>query len=241
MKKWLKYLLFGLLALISVGILSFLIWTQQTYNPTEEMNRLVEDTHQKDGWVIHEPEDNATKGIILYPGAKVEPAAYSYLAQQLASNGYVIGIPEMTLNLPILNSNKAQELMDRYAEVEEWYVGGHSLGGVAAASFVKEHPDETDGLILFASYPTEGSSFAKTDTPILSIYAENDGLTTESKIEETKSLLSTDTTLYKIEGGNHAQFGMYGPQKGDQPAEIPAKTQQEIIIRTIHEWIENQS
>lgn len=239
MKKWLKYSLLGLLALIMIGFLSFFIWTQQTYEPSEEMISLVEASREKDGWVIHEPKDKAKAGIILYPGAKVEPEAYSYLAQQLADNGYITGIPDVTLNLPILNTNKAEEMIERYPEVESWYVGGHSLGGVAAASFVKENPDETEGLILLASYPTEGSSFKDTETPILSIYAENDGLTTEEKIEETKPLLSRDTILYKIEEGNHAQFGMYGPQKGDQPAEIPAKTQQEIIARTIHKWLED--
>ncbi|WP_406945901.1 alpha/beta hydrolase [Halobacillus sp. SY10] len=241
MKKWLKYMLLSLLALISVGVLFFFIWTQQTYEPSEEMTRLVKEPNQTDSWVVHEPRGNAKGGIIIYPGAKVEPEAYSYLAQQLASNGYITGIPNVTLNLPILNTNKAKEMMDRYPEAGEWYVGGHSLGGVAAASFVKEHPDKTDGLILLASYPTEGKSFADTETPILSIYAENDGLTTESKIKETKPLLSKETTLHKIEGGNHAQFGMYGSQKGDQPAEIPAKTQQEIIVRTIHKWLEDQS
>ncbi|MYL70453.1 alpha/beta hydrolase [Halobacillus litoralis] len=239
MKKWLKYSLLGLLALIIIGFLSFFIWTQQTYEPSEEMISLVEESQEKDGWVIHEPKDKTKAGIILYPGAKVEPESYSYLAQQLADNGYITGIPDVTLNLPILNTNKAEEMIDRYPEVESWYVGGHSLGGVAAASFVKENPDETQGLILLASYPTEGSSFKDTETPILPIYAENDGLTTEEKIEETKPLLSRDTILYKIEEGNHAQFGMYGPQKGDQPAEIAAKTQQEIIARTIHKWLED--
>ncbi|WLR47390.1 alpha/beta hydrolase [Halobacillus litoralis] len=240
MKKWLKYIVLGLLDLISVGVLFFFIWTQQTYEPSEEMTRLVEESHKTDGWVVHEPGGKAKAGIILYPGAKVEPEAYSYLAQQLANSGYVTGVPDVTLNLPIISTNKANELMDRYPDVEAWYVGGHSLGGVAAASFVKEHTEETEGLILLASYPTEGSSFADTETPILSIYAENDGLTTEAKIKETEPLLSTDTTLHKIEKGNHAQFGMYGPQKGDQPAQIPAKTQQEIIANTIYKWLEDQ-
>ncbi|WP_394218743.1 alpha/beta hydrolase [Halobacillus trueperi] len=239
MKKWLKYLLLGLLALIIVGFLIFFIWTQQTYGPSEEMTRLVEEPLQKDGWVVHEPSEKSKVGVILYPGAKVEAEAYSFLAQQLASEGYVTGIPNMTLNLPILNSNKAREMMERYPKVEDWYVGGHSLGGVAAASFVKDHPDETAGLILLASYPTEGSSFANLETPILSIYAEKDGLTTETKIEETEPLLSSDAMLYEIKGGNHAQFGMYGAQKGDLAAEIPAKRQQEIIVITIHEWIQN--
>ena len=43
---------------------------------------------------------------------------------------------------------------------------------------------------------------------------------------------SPETTAWvAIEGGNHAQFGWYGPQRGDNPASISREAQQEQIVR----------
>ena len=41
----------------------------------------------------------------------------------------------------------------------------------------------------------------------------------------------------EIEGGNHAQFGNYGPQKGDQPATISAEEQQAQTVAAIEEFL----
>ena len=40
-----------------------------------------------------------------------------------------------------------------------------------------------------------------------------------------------------IEGGNHAQFGNYGKQKGDPDATISAEEQQTIAVNAIVEFI----
>ena len=40
-----------------------------------------------------------------------------------------------------------------------------------------------------------------------------------------------------IEGGNHAQFGDYGLQKGDGQAGISREEQQEITARLIEEMV----
>ncbi|WP_226584624.1 alpha/beta hydrolase [Halobacillus litoralis] len=241
MKKVFKYVLLSMAALIVAGGTAFYIWAQQTYEPSQMLQRLAGDAVKEDGWVLYEPEEKNKAGLIIYPGAKVEPEAYSYIAQQLSKQGYVTGIPEVTLNLSMLSTNKAEEMIARYPSVEEWYIGGHSLGGVSAASFVHQHSDTTDGLIFLASYPSSGSDFSDTNVPVLSIYAEKDGLTTEEKINETKELLSSEkTTFYKIEGGNHAQFGIYGEQKGDNKADIPVKEQQDIIVRVILDWLQDR-
>ncbi len=57
-----------------------------------------------------------------------------------------------------------------------------------------------------------------------------DGLATIDKIDLSRSLLPADTTWLSIEGGNHAQFGWYGDQSGDNPAKISRTTQQDQII-----------
>jgi hypothetical protein len=44
-------------------------------------------------------------------------------------------------------------------------------------------------------------------------------------------LLPPDTQWTAIEGGNHAQFGWYGPQSGDHPATISRTAQQARTVR----------
>jgi hypothetical protein len=50
------------------------------------------------------------------------------------------------------------------------------------------------------------------------------------KFNDSKKLLPPDTVWVVIEGGNHAQFGNYGFQPGDNVATISAVNQQEIIV-----------
>ena len=43
--------------------------------------------------------------------------------------------------------------------------------------------------------------------------------------------------IVEIEGGNHAQFGNYGPQKGDLTAAISAEEQQAQTVATIEAFL----
>ena len=43
--------------------------------------------------------------------------------------------------------------------------------------------------------------------------------------------------MVEIEGGNHAQFGNYGPQEGDLPATISAEEQQAQTVEAISDFI----
>ena len=46
--------------------------------------------------------------------------------------------------------------------------------------------------------------------------------------------------IVEIEGGNHAQFGNYGPQKGDPPAAISAQEQQAQTVAAIEAFLSEQ-
>jgi hypothetical protein len=48
--------------------------------------------------------------------------------------------------------------------------------------------------------------------------------------DASRALLPADTTWVVIEGGNHAQFGDYGFQPGDNAAVISAVDQQALIV-----------
>ncbi|MGG1575178.1 alpha/beta fold hydrolase [Fictibacillus sp. NRS-1165] len=241
MNKKLKLVLIILLLLLAVYAGGFLIWTQKTFVPTAQLNQLVdvkkEVLHQDDLYIFKPKNMKPTDGVIFYPGAKVEPAAYSYWAKKVADAGYLVVIPKMPLNLALLGKNRADEAMKADPAIKKWYIAGHSIGGPAASAYALKHPNKIKGIIFLGSYTTEGSNLSKARFPLLSIYGERDGLTTKAKINGNKSFNPANTTYYEIKGGNHAQFGMYGPQAGDKKARISNKKQQDEVIKEMISWL----
>ncbi len=76
------------------------------------------------------------------------------------------------------------------------------------------------GAYIYGDYPPE-------DT--LTIYGSLNQ-SVEDKLDYTENVV-------EIQGGNHAQFGNYGPQKGDLPATISAQEQQAQTAAAIEEFI----
>ena len=133
----------------------------------------------------------------------------------------------------MLDVNAADGITEQFPEIESWYIGGHSLGGSMAASYLAKHGDEFDGLVLLGSYSTADLTSSK----VLSIYGENDGVMNREKYEKYKSNLPADFTEKVIKGGNHAYFGIYGEQEGDGKADISAMEQIIITTDTISDFI----
>jgi pimeloyl-ACP methyl ester carboxylesterase len=174
--------------------------------------------------ITFEPIDRApAAGFVFYPGANVDPRSYAPLLREIAAQGYLVAVPFMPLNIPFLRANAASDVISQHPGIDRWVIGGHSLGGVVAARYAAEHPT-LEGLVLWASYPAE-SSLRGSDTKVLSVFGSEDGLTTPQDIELSRSSLPESTLFVEITGGNHAQFGSYGAQQGDNPATIPSESQ----------------
>ena len=165
-----------------------------------------------DDTLVFKPE-NATKGFVFYPGGKVEYTAYQPLMAACAQQGILCILVEMPFNLAVLDINAADGIQEQYPEIEKWYIGGHSLGGSMAASYLSDHIDDYDGLILLGSYSTVDLS--ETGLDVLSVYGSEDKVMNRVKYDENKSNLPGDLIEVVIEGGCHAYFGMYGAQEGD--------------------------
>ena len=71
----------------------------------------------------------------------------------------------------------------------------------------------------------------------ISLYGSEDQVVNMEKIREGKQYAPDTYVEHVIEGGNHAQFGNYGDQKGDGSAAITSWEQQkeavEIIMNTM--------
>ena len=153
-------------------------------------------------------------GLIFYPGGKVEDTAYLPLLEQLRVGGVTVVLVRMPFRLAVFDIQAANEVYGVVPSVSRWYIGGHSLGGAMASSYVAGNESRLSGLILLGAYPVNDSTI---DT--LCIYGSED-------IQLDKSKLTNASNVLKIEGGNHAQFGNYGLQDGDGTASISREAQQ---------------
>lgn len=180
------------------------------------------------GFIVFEPIDPIA-GFIFYPGGKVEYTAYIPLMSALAEKGLLCILIPMPFNLAVLDMNAAKGMTDKYPKVDNWYIGGHSLGGSMAASFVSDNSDDFDGLILLGSYST-----AEVTLPVLSVYGSEDKVMNREKYAKYKTNISSSLTETVIDGGCHAYFGMYGAQDGDG---MPSVSNEEQIHLTVEEII----
>ena len=190
---------------------------------------------EPDGRIVFEPE-GAAKGLIFYPGGKVDDTAYIPLMQACAEEGILCVLVEMPFNLAVLDVNAADGIQKEYPEIEEWYIGGHSLGGSMAASYLVDNAEDYEGLILLGSYST--ADLSATDLAVLSVFGSEDEVMNREKYDENKSNLPSDFTEIVIDGGCHAYFGMYGKQEGDGTPTITNEEQIRITVDNIVKMME---
>lgn len=194
----------------------------------------VESETWEDGTLVFTPEEAET-GLIFYPGGKVEYLAYQPLMQAFAAEGILCVLVEMPFNLAVLDVDAADGIQEEFPEIEEWYIGGHSLGGSMAASYVADHIDEYEGLVLLASYST--AELADSRLNVISIYGSEDEVLNREKYEKNRSNLPANFTEYVIDGGCHAYFGVYGHQDGDGTPTISNQQQIELTAQQLSDWI----
>ena len=154
--------------------------------------------------------------LIFYPGAKVQETAYAPLLRQIAEEGMDVFLVRMPARLAFFGSNKADEALQETADYANVYIGGHSLGGAMAANYAAEHTESLDGVILLAAYSTKP---LPDSLPVLSVYGTEDGVLNRANYEKNLANVPNLQEVV-IEGGNHAQFGSYGEQRGDGEASI---------------------
>ncbi|NUT72493.1 alpha/beta hydrolase [Pseudarthrobacter sp. C4D7] len=182
---------------------------------------------ETDTTITMSPDGAATKGLVFYPGARVDARAYQDVLAPVVGAGCRVVILKEPLGLSLLDGNQARSAIEANPDITTWAVGGHSLGGVSASSFALNNTEVT-GLVLYASYPVE-SLRGRTGLSVLSVSGTQDGLSTPEKIEASRELLPVDTEFVAVQGGVHAFFGDYGPQPGDgEPGISRSSAQQQI-------------
>ena len=190
-----------------------------------------------DGRLTYTPTAaDPTVGLVLYPGGKVPPAAYAPAARAIAERGFLVSIVPVPFNFAIFDTGAAQAVIDDHPEISSWAVGGHSLGGAAAALFVDGNSGVADALALWASY----SSADLDDDGVLvaSVYGTLDNGVPSFTDTDNLAKLGPAVTTTVIDGGNHEQMGWYTGQPNDPPARISRQAQQDQVVAATVELLE---
>ncbi len=182
-----------------------------------------EDVTDTNGIVSFETE--GTVGLVFYPGGRVHYHAYTPFCTKLQQAGINVFLVDMPFNMANFGYNKASGIIKDNPQIENWYIGGHSLGGVAASMYAQNNADKINGLVLVGIYLAMDYDLQKTIT----INGSNDLRVGDS--------VTYTTNVHVIEGGNHAQFGNYGPNDGDGEATITAEQQQDQAVTLITDFI----
>ncbi len=232
-KRWLA-ILPGLAILLVAAFLAYVCVyyhadeTAQASMRSDETVSVVETDY---GCLFDGPGEDAA--LIFYPGAKVEETAYAPLLHGLAAQGMDACLVKMPFRLAILHANAAERVLNAH-DYEQWYIGGHSLGGLMAARYAAAHAEAFVGVALLGAYADR-----RLPEPLTAIviYGSQDRVLNRGRLERGRALVPTRCAEVVIEGGNHAQFGSYGAQSGDGLAAISAREQvQETIGIIIKEF-----
>jgi hypothetical protein len=231
--KILKRILLGLLAAAVIGAAGFVVWAETPQGPAPEALAALKsdgqvNVTQGDLIVFAPVNQKPTTGFIFYPGGHVDARSYSVPLHQIAAQGYLVVVVPVRLNLAFFDVNAADKVFGAYPDVQHWVIGGHSLGGVAAALYAEKHLDKIEGILFWASYPAD-DALKNSSIKALTIYGTND-MAGAAKFDQTRSLLPADAQYLVIQGGNHGQFGDYGAQPGDNAAAISRADQQQQIV-----------
>ncbi len=233
------------LTLLAILFGSFFIYVSIYNHATDHALTYMQDStlsevKDEDDYVSFSPKVNKvvpiTKwGFIFYPGGKVEYKSYAPLLRDLSDLGITSILVKMPFNLAVFNKNGADGKKNLFENVTSWYIGGHSLGGAMAASYLGDHANSYKGLILLGSYSTvDLSSYSNLST--LSLLAENDKVLNQEKYESNKKYLPS-LTEKTIQGGIHSYFGDYSIQSGDGTPDITQEEQNKIMVESIYKFI----
>lgn len=209
------------LLIVSIVAVSY---TSNPYTASNEMYELIDTssfTEYTDHYQFYN-QDGQTE-IIIMPGGLVDASSYLYLGYKLYLAGFEVTIVKPPLYLAIIQPNQVASFISNY---QRTVLIGHSLGGVVAANAANKY--EVDALVLLASYAMKDVN----DIDVLALTGTKDLILDIDRYQANKSHFDTAIEV-AIDGGNHAQFGWYGEQKGDGNATITVKQQQDLIVQEI--------
>jgi predicted alpha/beta-hydrolase family hydrolase len=127
--------------------------------------------------------------------------------------------------------------IDEYPDISTWILAGHSLGGASAAIFAENNPTRIDAIAFWDSYPPDSADLSDNAISALSVFGTTNDSPNTDNLNDKRHLLPANTVFVGIEGASHAQFGDYGPQKGDVVASISLAEQHDKVAEIMLDFI----
>ncbi len=230
----------SIVIVVALGIFAWLTYAKDYYKATDTAKKAMLGTAtievvEEEGYYVFSKTPLSSylgkgegKGIVFYPGGKVDEKAYAPMLLELAQEGYEVYLVKMPAKLAIFGMNAAEDIFEEASHIEEWTMMGHSLGGAMAASFSASHDEEVEALVLLAAYSTENLNGLEID--VYSFYGSEDKVLNMEKYDTYRENLPENVVEEVIEGGNHANYAHYGAQEGDGEASITREEQQECVL-----------
>jgi poly(3-hydroxybutyrate) depolymerase len=219
---------------LALATFAFVAWTREArYEATPEAAAVAAAAERRDGWYVFHPPEASDVGVIFYPGGLVDPEAYAPWLRSVADHGVLAVLIPMPLDLAVFGIDRAAAVPAAFPAIRRWAIAGHSLGGAMAASYARRHPERLTALALLASFPPASTDLSDSGLATLSIVGDRNGGSPLDTFRASLERLPTATEFVIIPGGNHAQFGHYGPQAGDGEATIDRLDQQAITTAAL--------
>ena len=156
---------------------------------------------------------------------------------------FIIPMPSC---VAIFGYTRADKIIQDYAQIEKWVIGGHSVGGTAAGIYaVQNQRGQRRGHLGISGCRIRQTGWIATTIKVLSVYGSEDGRAPPETVMENAEYLPADTVFVEIEGGNHTQFGYIDPSPDaylkdpdDKPATISIEEQQRKIVQATVDFLE---
>jgi len=241
-KKVIKIFIIILTSIIVLGFLGLFVWSKTGTYPakTVALSALKSTdrvTVTQDKYIVFDPVEDTNSGLIFYPGGLVEPAAYAPILHKIAEKGVFVVVAPMPFNLAIFNTSAANSVIEEYSSISRWILAGHSLGGASAAIFAENNPTKIDAVAFWDSYPPNSADLSDNNLSVVSIFGTTNGFPNTENFNDKRYLFPKDAIYAPIEGASHAQFGDYGPQKGDVVPSMSLAEQHEKVVKIMLDFI----
>ncbi|KAI8799646.1 hypothetical protein BJ742DRAFT_845068 [Cladochytrium replicatum] len=263
-KLWQKLLLFIPLGIIVLALLAFLalvIYAKAaSYGPDSTAISALQSnlnvtafTGVTGGtWLVFVPTPlvnttAAAKGLILYPGGFVNAYAYAPIASHIAAaTSAVVVITPFFLEAAIFGWGKSSDVVSYFSSatlngaippVKTWILGGHSLGGAFATYHLSNIGDGTP-IKGFLGLAGAGFDISGLKIQGALLRGSNDMVYSADSAKKGATQLPSGSVIKEIAGGNHGQWGSYGPQKGDGTPTITPVQQWDVAADVVKQMLQ---
>lgn len=171
----------------------------------------------RDGSLSFIPDAPNGRGLLIMHGAVIKPLSYAKTAAFFARQGYTVYLPYGPGRMSIAAIDDTAARLPGF-DLDDWYLIGHSMGGMAGLSVVRRLPEYFRAGALWATAMPE--DFSDLGLPLLFLWGDRDGLLGAERFALARQRLPADTRYETVTGGNHRDFAMYSHQFFDGPGAL---------------------